>query len=91
VGPKSTTVPQAGLDTEARAGPLAQLIVKQIIDTNADPDNLLLYNPLLWTNANDQPFPANTDWLQPPVGKIINGMQDAFSQRYEFCHTSCDW
>ncbi|RDB27918.1 Peptidase S41 family protein ustP [Hypsizygus marmoreus] len=81
VGPKSTTIPQAGLDTQARDGPLAQLIVKQIISGNLDPNLDLLYNPLQWTDANSQPFSANEDWLQPPVVKIINGHRDAFSQR----------
>ncbi|TFK38167.1 hypothetical protein BDQ12DRAFT_684077 [Crucibulum laeve] len=80
-GPKDTTVPQAGLATAARDGPLAQLIVKQIIGANADPDVQLLYNPLQWTNASNVPFAATDDWLQPPVRKIINGRADAFSQR----------
>ncbi|KAI0667292.1 hypothetical protein C8Q78DRAFT_1175982 [Trametes maxima] len=79
-GPKATTQPQAGLDTETRAGPLAQLIVKQI-SAGADPNNNLLYNPLNWRFANNTPFPAELDWLQPPVPKVINGRQDAFSQR----------
>jgi len=81
IGPKSTTVPQAGLDTEARSGPLAQLIVKQIINNNADPGLQLLYNPLQWNNASNLPFGANEDWLQPPVVKTINGRLDAFSKR----------
>lgn len=81
VGPKSTTTPQAGLDTQARNGPLAQLIVKEIIKNNLDPDVELLYNPLQWTNANHQPFGASDDWLQPLVPKTINGKADAFSQR----------
>ncbi len=81
VGPKNTTVPQAGLYTEARAGPLARLIVQQIVDNNADPDDLLLYNPLNWDFANNTAFPANLDWLSPDVPKVINGRQDAFSQR----------
>ncbi|KAF5378755.1 hypothetical protein D9615_006970 [Tricholomella constricta] len=57
------------------------LIVKQIVNNNADPDNQLLYNPLQWNDANNQQFAANEDWLQPPVEKIINGRRDAFSQR----------
>ncbi|KAI0628556.1 hypothetical protein C8Q77DRAFT_1067837 [Trametes polyzona] len=80
VGPKSTTEPQAGLDTEARAGPLAQLIVKKII-AGADPSGELLYNPINWKSANNTPFPENFDWLDPAVKKVINGRQDAFSQR----------
>lgn len=80
-GPKLSTVPQAGLDTTARNGPLAQLIVKQIVDNNADPDGRLLYNPAGWTGADNMFFPADYNWLQPPVVKIINGRRDAFSQR----------
>ncbi|KAH8114000.1 hypothetical protein DFH11DRAFT_1509631 [Phellopilus nigrolimitatus] len=79
-GPKNTTVPQAGLFTEARDGPLAQLIVQAIVN-GADPNNELLYNSLNWAFANNTPFPANFDWLQPPVQKVINGRADAFSQR----------
>ncbi|CDO71106.1 hypothetical protein BN946_scf184844.g110 [Trametes cinnabarina] len=80
-GPKATTEPNAGLDTEARAGPLAQLIVKQII-AGADPDVLLLYNPLnFWRFANNTPFPADFNWLDPPVSVVVNGIHDAFSQR----------
>ncbi|KAL7277149.1 hypothetical protein ACG7TL_008995 [Trametes sanguinea] len=79
-GPKPTTEPNAGLDTEARAGPLAQLIVEQII-AGADPDNLLMYNPLQWRFANNTPFAADFDWLDPPVAVVVNGIPDAFSQR----------
>ncbi|KAL5522967.1 hypothetical protein ACEPAF_1234 [Sanghuangporus sanghuang] len=79
-GPKNTTVPQAGLDTKARAGPLAQLIVKRITQ-GADPNDFLLYNPLNWNFANNTPFPANFDWLANPVRTVINGRPDAFSQR----------
>ncbi|KAJ7754455.1 hypothetical protein B0H16DRAFT_1316217 [Mycena metata] len=81
VGPKSTTVPQAGLDTKARDGPLARLIVQQIIDKNLDPDQELLYNPLNWNNANNVQFSATDNWLLPPVNLEINGHADAFSQR----------
>ncbi|KAF5371801.1 hypothetical protein D9758_003452 [Tetrapyrgos nigripes] len=81
VGPKASTVPQAGLDTKARAGPLAKLIVKQIIDNNTDPNDQSLYNPLAWTNASNVPFPANFDWLDPSVDLVINGVHDSFSQR----------
>ncbi|KAI0714792.1 hypothetical protein C8Q76DRAFT_728141 [Earliella scabrosa] len=80
VGPKDTSVPQAGLDTEARAGPLAKEIVKKIID-GADPYNVLLYNSLNWAFANHTVFPADYDWLDPSVDKVINGRKDSFSQR----------
>ncbi|TDL25270.1 hypothetical protein BD410DRAFT_633830 [Rickenella mellea] len=79
-GPKSTTVPQAGLDTKARAGPLAQLIVQKIVE-GADPNQNLLYNSANWAFANGTKFPPNIDWLQPPVNLTINGHQDSFSQR----------
>ncbi|KAF9479493.1 hypothetical protein BDN70DRAFT_932553 [Pholiota conissans] len=81
VGPKSTTVPQSGLDTKARDGPLAMLIVDQIVNNNADPNNELLYNPTNWPDANNVFFPPTDNWLQPPVLTTINGRADAFSQR----------
>ncbi|TCD64095.1 hypothetical protein EIP91_004537 [Steccherinum ochraceum] len=81
VGPKSTTNLQAGLDTMARAGPLAQLIVQRITQDNADPLNLLNFNPLNWQFPNGTHFTADHDWLQPPVQRVINGRQDAFSPR----------
>ncbi|KAJ3512815.1 hypothetical protein NLJ89_g3306 [Agrocybe chaxingu] len=88
VGPNSTTVPQSGLDTKARDGPLAQLIVKQIVEANADPDDFLNYNPINWADATGKFFSANDDWLQPPVLTTINGHSDAFSQRLgEECPT----
>ncbi|KJA21567.1 hypothetical protein HYPSUDRAFT_55453 [Hypholoma sublateritium FD-334 SS-4] len=81
VGPKSTTVPQAGLDTKARDGPLAMLITTKIVTSNIDPDGELLYNPVNWANASDVFFAPGTNWLQPPVDLTINGRADAFSQR----------
>lgn len=81
VGPKSTTVPQSGLDTKARDGPLAQLITTKIVTTNIDPQGQLLYNPINWANASDVFFSPTTNWLQPPVNTVINGRADAFSQR----------
>lgn len=80
IGPKSTTIPQAGLDTTTRAGPLAQLIAK-VIQDGGDPDVLLLYNAAQWTNATHHPFSSDDDWLGKPVSLTINGKQDAFSQR----------
>ncbi|KAI0343270.1 hypothetical protein BDW22DRAFT_1413290 [Trametopsis cervina] len=81
VGPKSTSVPQAGLNTTARAGPLAQLIVKSILSNPAvDPNDQLLYNPVNWAfPQNNTFFPSTFDWLGSPVRKVINGRQDAFS------------
>ncbi|KAJ7501967.1 hypothetical protein B0H11DRAFT_2171208 [Mycena galericulata] len=81
IGPASTTVPLAGLDSKARDGPLARQIVEQIIDKNFDPDQQLLYNPLQWTNPNNVPFAATDNWLLPPVNVQINGHADAFSQK----------
>ncbi|KAM5541660.1 hypothetical protein V8D89_004641 [Ganoderma adspersum] len=81
-GPKSTTEPQAGLDTEVRAGPLAQLIARAAADPTADPDGWLgLYSSSAWAFANDTAMPANYDFLQPPVERRVNGRADAFSQR----------
>jgi hypothetical protein len=81
IGPKDTTVPNAGLSTEARAGPLASLIVDSIVQNKTDPDALLLYNPVQWRKANNEFFSATEDWLEPPVRKVINGRSDAFSQK----------
>ncbi|KAJ2928316.1 hypothetical protein H1R20_g8781, partial [Candolleomyces eurysporus] len=64
IGPKDTTVPQAGLDTTTRAGPLAQLIAKRVAEGH-DPDGLLLYNPTRWTNATNEPMPTDGTWLEP--------------------------
>ncbi|PBK91572.1 hypothetical protein ARMGADRAFT_1054240 [Armillaria gallica] len=80
IGPKKSTEPQAGLDSKIRAGPLAQLIVKNILD-GADPEELLSYGPQQWTNASHVPFPADYDWLSPVVKMSINGRADAFSPR----------
>ncbi|KAK0195495.1 hypothetical protein F5146DRAFT_1100975 [Armillaria mellea] len=80
IGPKESTEPQAGLDSKIRAGPLAQLIVKNILD-GADPEELLSYSPQQWTNASHVPFPADYDWLHPVVNVDINGRADAFSPR----------
>ena len=63
VGPKSTTEPQAGLYTTARAGPLARLISKAINSSpKADPDNLTLYN--------SRSPPAALHCLQPSDGFV---------------------
>ncbi|KAJ8082869.1 hypothetical protein PM082_008726 [Marasmius tenuissimus] len=80
-GPKDTTVPQAGLDTKARNNPLARSIVNEIVTNNRDPQVQLLYNPLQWVNATNQPFGAKENWLIPPVNVTINGHPDQFSQR----------
>ncbi|KAJ3516434.1 hypothetical protein NLJ89_g1137 [Agrocybe chaxingu] len=79
IGPKKSTEPQAGLDSTTRAGPLARLIVQKIVD-GGDPEELLSYNPIQWTNATHHPFSNSSDWLKP-VKVTINGHKDAFSQR----------
>ncbi|KAJ3865646.1 hypothetical protein EV359DRAFT_38336 [Lentinula novae-zelandiae] len=81
IGSKSTTEPQAGLDTATRAGTLAQLIVQKIVEDVMDPDALLYYNPTQWTNASNIPFSADIEWLKPLQELMINGHEDAFSQR----------
>ncbi|KAJ2919861.1 hypothetical protein MD484_g543, partial [Candolleomyces efflorescens] len=81
-GPKSTTEPQAGLDTKARAGTLARSIVDELVkNPQLDPDLFLNYNPVNWRDANNVPFNASTNWLQPVVNVTINGRPDAFSPR----------
>lgn len=81
VGPKNTTQPQAGLDTKARAGPLAKLITETIITQNVDPNNALLFNPINWAFPNGTDFTRSQDWLEPSVQLTINGRQDEFSPR----------
>ncbi|TEB34122.1 hypothetical protein FA13DRAFT_1753769 [Coprinellus micaceus] len=81
-GPKSTTEPQAGLDTKARAGPLAQAIVDELNkNPKLDTDLFLNYNPQNWRDASNKPFDAQTNWLRPVVESTINGVPDAFSPR----------
>lgn len=85
VGPKDTSVPSAGLPaTETRAQPIARLIV-DAISAGADPDDLLMYNPLNWNFENGTAMPAETNWLDPPIDVIVNNHSDAFSQR-SVCH-----
>lgn len=79
IGPKQSTEPQAGLDSATRAGTLARLIVKAIV-AGGDPDEVLSYNPIQWTNATHEPFPETYDWLEP-VDVVVNGRNDSFSQR----------
>lgn len=79
-GAESTTEPQAGLYTKARAQPLARAITAAIAN-GADPDSKLMYNPLNWAFANNTHFPEKYDWLKDPVRKVINGHEDFFSQK----------
>lgn len=82
VGPKPSTEPNAGLYTEARSGPLANLIVQTINQNpNIDPDDDLLYNPINWRRSNNTFYSPTDNWLAPPVRKVINGRKDAFSPR----------
>ncbi|KAH6913966.1 hypothetical protein BKA70DRAFT_1260005 [Coprinopsis sp. MPI-PUGE-AT-0042] len=83
IGPKSTTVPQAGLDTTLRVGPLAQLISEAIVN-GSDPSGLLYYNSAQWTNGTHQKFPETSsggpNWLNPRK-VVVNGKDDMFSAR----------
>lgn len=79
-GAKSTTEPQAGIYTQARAQPLARAITAAIAD-GVDPNFELLYNPINWAFGNDTLFPENYDWLKDPIRKVINGHEDFFSQK----------
>jgi len=64
-GPSAASVPQAGLDTQARAGSLAQKIVNAIVKDGVDPDQDLLYNPLNWNFANNTGLPADFNCSTP--------------------------
>ena len=79
IGPKESTEPQAGLDSTTRAGPLARLIVDYIV-SGGDPEKLLFYNSINWTNASHHHFPAASEWLKP-IDLTVNGHNDSFSQR----------
>ncbi|KAF7428583.1 hypothetical protein PC9H_007809 [Pleurotus ostreatus] len=80
IGPKPTTEPQAGLDSTARAGPLARRIVKEI-KNGADPREKLLYNPAQWTNGTHHRFKKRANWMSKAEHHVINGHEDSFSQR----------
>ncbi|KAJ7072240.1 hypothetical protein C8F01DRAFT_1044732 [Mycena amicta] len=80
IGPKETTEPNAGLLTNIRAGPLAQLVVEKI-NAGGDPDAVLLYNPSNWHNESNLPNAFDHHWLRPTVNITINGHKDAFSPR----------
>lgn len=58
---------------------MARLIVQAIVN-GADPEELLSYNPVQWSNGSHHPFPVASDWLEP-VALTINGHKDYFSQR----------
>jgi hypothetical protein len=60
---------------------MARLIVKAIAD-GGDPEQLLTYNSIQWSNASHYPFPVANDWLLKPISLTINGHKDYFSQRY---------
>ena len=56
--------------------------MQQLVDhPGLDPDLQLLYDPQQWRDENNTFFPADDDWLLPPVQKEINGHPDAFSQQ----------
>ena len=80
-GAKLNTVPQAGFDTTARAGPLAQEIVQSLIDKDLDPEQRTLYSPLNWRDENNDFFGPDRNWLQPTRNLTINGNKDYFSPR----------
>lgn len=55
--------------------------MQKIVEDVMDPDALLYYNPTQWTNASNIPFSADIEWLKPLQELMINGHEDAFSQR----------
>lgn len=80
-GPKSTTEPQAGFDTEARYNSLASNITQYAADGNVKRRGFLLYDPQGWKFPNASLLPDDYNWLEPPVKKVVNGREDAFSQK----------
>lgn len=81
-GPKDSTEPQAGFDTKARYSTLASNVTQVIVSGAIPLREFLLYDPLNWQYGNSSGhFPSNKNWLEPRVRTVVNGREDAFSQR----------
>ena len=81
MGPNAHSVPQPGLDTKLRAGPLVKKIAHKVIDEHADPEWRSGYNPAIWNFPNGTAMPENYNFLDPGVPTVVNGRQDNFSVR----------
>lgn len=81
-GPSPRTEPNAGFDTKARYNALASNITNVITAGGVPERAYLLYDPVNWRYANSSAyFPESYNWLEPPVKTVVNGRQDAFSQK----------
>ncbi|KDQ06430.1 hypothetical protein BOTBODRAFT_141061 [Botryobasidium botryosum FD-172 SS1] len=86
-GPGPETVPQAGFDTKVRVNALNKAVVDAIIHKGIDPKALLDWNPATTSLGNSTGYFSNTtNWLEPSVPTLVNGVQDDFSQKIgAFC------
>jgi hypothetical protein len=66
-GPSKGAVPQAGLDTKLRAGPLARKIVAAIASGNVDPDQKMMYHPIKYVMSPEADLNLVTYLMQPRV------------------------
>lgn len=81
-GPQPGLDVQPGLNGSVRAKDLPQKLVANIIANTTGVDATdSYYNPSNWRDVNGQKFPANFNWLNPPVDMLVNGVLDKFSQR----------
>ncbi|KAH9169339.1 hypothetical protein EDB89DRAFT_2073032 [Lactarius sanguifluus] len=77
-----------GFQTTLRANPLAQKIVKAVIQQGHN-SSISFYAPDNWQFLNGTQMPLDFDYNDPSVPYIINGLDDPTSQRFEdICPTS---
>ncbi|KAI9463969.1 hypothetical protein BJY52DRAFT_1401034 [Lactarius psammicola] len=71
-----------GFQTTMRANPLAQKIVKAGIHQRHN-NSISFYAPDSWQFLNGTQMPLNFNYIEPSVPFVINGRDDATSQRLE--------
>lgn len=84
MGPSNLTEPQGGFDTRMRYNSLASNITATIIKENGKrvTRGSQLYDPINWLFGNSTAkFPPNYNFFEPPVQVVVNGQNDAFSQK----------
>ncbi|KAH8099441.1 hypothetical protein BXZ70DRAFT_1009250 [Cristinia sonorae] len=79
-GAKSTTEPQAGLDTILRAGPLVQRLVKAV-NEGKDDSWMTAYHTSWYRFPNNTDVPENYNYLLPIDNRRINDERVEFSPR----------
>ncbi|KAB5588032.1 Peptidase family s41 domain containing protein [Ceratobasidium theobromae] len=82
-GPQDGLDHQAGFDGSIRAQNLPQKIVAKLLTSDPESDAAVAswYNPSHWNSTKGQEFPANFNWLDPPIDMQVNGVADKFSQK----------